>query len=56
VLQLQLLDLTETEELPVPIDAIARAELVGLMARVLMVVSQTRGGGDDDRTSVQSQD
>ena len=40
MLQLRLLDLTRTEEAPVPIDATARTELVGLMARILVGVCQ----------------
>lgn len=56
VLQLQLLDLMIREEnAAVPMDAKSRAELIDLMARVLMAVFQVEGGRVDDRSSVQPQ-
>jgi hypothetical protein len=57
VVQLQLLDLTiGTENGTVPMDARARADLIDLMARILVVVFQAEGGSVDDRGPVQSQD
>ena len=48
--QLRLLDLMiRKEEAAVPIDATARAELIDLMARILVVVFQAEGGRADDR-------
>ncbi len=40
----------------VPVDATVRAELVDLMARILVAVFQAKGERVDDRTSLQSQD
>jgi hypothetical protein len=40
----------------VPVDATVRADLVDLMARILVVVFQAKGGRVDDRASLQSQD
>ncbi len=40
----------------VPMDAKARADLIDLMARILVAVFQVKGGEVDDRDSVQSQD
>jgi hypothetical protein len=62
VVQLQLLDLTiGTENGIVPLDAMARADLIDLMAHILVVVFQAEGGSVDDRIvddrgPVQSQD
>ena len=50
------LSLARTEEELVPIDVTARAELVGLMARILVTVFQTQVRRTDERASVQSQD
>jgi hypothetical protein len=56
VLQLRLLSLIRTEESLVPIGATARAELVDLMARILVAVFQIEGRRLHDGASVQSQD
>jgi hypothetical protein len=56
MLQLQLLSLTRIEEELVPVDVTTRAELVGLMARVLVTVFQAEGRRTDERASIQSQD
>jgi hypothetical protein len=57
VVQLQLLDLMIRKECrAVPIDATTRADLIDLMARVLMVVFHEEGGKVNDRALVQSQD
>jgi len=40
----------------VPVDATVRADLVDLMARILVAVFQAKGGRVDDRASLQSQD
>jgi len=56
VLQLLLFSLVGTEEELVPIDETARAELVGLMARILVRVFQTEIRRTDERASIQSQD
>jgi len=57
VVQLQLLGLTIPEEGGiVEMDAIVRADLVDLMARILVAVFQAEGGGIDDRADVQSED
>ena len=54
--QLQLLDLMiRTEKVAVPIDATVRANLIDLMASILMAVFHAEGGVDD-RGPVQSQD
>ena len=50
------LSLARTEEELVPIDVTARAELVGLMACILVTVFQTQVRRTDERASVQSQD
>jgi hypothetical protein len=56
-MQLQLLDLMIGEENEAVLrTAEARAELVDLMARVLVVVFHKKGGSVDDRGVVQSQD
>jgi len=39
-----------------PVDATVRADVVDLMARILMAVFQAEGGRVDDRASLQSQD
>jgi len=57
VVQLQLLDLMirkETEA--VPMNAKARADLIDLMARVLVTMFQAERGNVDDRDAVQFQD
>jgi hypothetical protein len=50
------LSLARTEEELVPIEVTARAELVGLMARILVTVFQTQVRRTDERASVQPQD
>jgi hypothetical protein len=40
----------------VPVDATVRADLVDLMARILVAVFQAKGDRGDDRASLQSQD
>jgi hypothetical protein len=57
VVQLQFLDLMiRKENEAVPMHAKARADLIDLMARVLVAVFQVEGGNVDDRGPVQSQD
>jgi hypothetical protein len=57
VVQLKLLDLMiRKENEAVPMDAATRADLIDLMARVLVVVFHEEGGRVDDRGLVQSQD
>ena len=57
MVQLQLLDLMiRKENGTVPLDAATRADLIDLMARVLVVVFHEEGGRVDDRSFVQSQD
>jgi hypothetical protein len=57
VVQLQFPDLMIRKENElVPMDAKARADLIDLMARILVAVFQVEGGEVDDRDSVQSQD
>jgi hypothetical protein len=57
VMQLQLLDLMiRNESATVSINAATRADLIDLMARILVVVFQKEGGKDDDRGFVPSQD
>jgi hypothetical protein len=57
VVQLQFLDLMiRKENEDVPMDAKARADMIDLMARILVTVFQMKGGKVDDRSSVQSQD
>jgi hypothetical protein len=56
VVQLKLLGLTIPEESGiVQMDAMVRADLIDLMARVLMEVFQAEGGNVDDRAGIQSQ-
>jgi len=56
VVQLQLLGLMIREENEaVPMDATTRADLIDLMARVLVVVFHEEKGRIDDRDLVQSQ-
>ena len=50
------LSLARTEEELVPIDVTVGAELVGLMARILVTVFQTQVRRTDERASVQPQD
>jgi hypothetical protein len=55
-MQLQFLDLLIGEEDgPVPLDAAVRADLIDLMARVLIVVFQEEGRRVDDRRFLQFQ-
>jgi hypothetical protein len=57
VVQLQLLDLMiRNESAAVPMEAATRADLIDLMARVLVVVFHEEGGRVDDRGLVPSQD
>jgi len=56
VLQLLLFSLVGTAEELVPVDETAGAELVGLMARILVRVFQTEVRRTDERASIQSQD
>jgi hypothetical protein len=55
VLQLPLLSLVRTEDELVAVDVTVRAELVGLIARILVTVFQTEGRRTDERGSIQSQ-
>jgi hypothetical protein len=55
-MQLQFLDLLIAKENgAVPLDAVVRADLIDLMARVLVVVFQEEGGRVDNRGCVQFQ-
>ena len=54
--QLLLLGLVRTKEELVPVDETVRAELVDLMARILVTVFQTEVRRKDERASIQSQD
>jgi hypothetical protein len=56
VLQLLLLSLVRTEEQLVPADVAVRAELVGLLARLLVTVFQKEVRRTDERASIQPQD
>jgi hypothetical protein len=57
VVQLQFLDLMiRKENEAVPMDAKVRADLIDLMARVLVAVFQVEGGNVDDGVPIQSQD
>jgi hypothetical protein len=57
VVQLKLLGLTIPEESGiVQMDAMVRADLIDLMARILMEVFQPEGGNVDDRVGIQSED
>src|SRR4029453_2098271 len=57
VVQLKLLDLMiRNQSEAVPMDAKARADLIDLMARILVAVFQVEGGKIDDTDAVQSQD
>jgi hypothetical protein len=47
---------TREESGILPVDATVRADVVDLMARILMAVFQAEGGKVDDRASLQSQD
>ena len=56
VMQLKLLELMiRKENEAVPMDAAVRADLIDLMARVLVVVFQEQGGRVDNRGFVQFQ-
>ena len=55
MVQLKLLDLMiRNQSEAVPMDAKARADLIDLMARILVAVLQAEGGKIDDRAPVQS--
>ena len=54
--QLLLLGLVRTKEELVPVGETVRAELVGLMARLLVTVFQTEVRRKDERAFIQSQD
>jgi hypothetical protein len=54
--QLSLISLTRTEEELVPVEETTRAELIDLMARLLVIVLQNQARRTDERTSLQSQD
>src|SRR5262245_53072870 len=57
VVQLQFLDLMiRNESAAMPIDAATRADLINLMARILMVVFHEEGGRVNGRGLVPSQD
>jgi len=57
IVQLQLLDLMiRKENEAVPMTQKARADLIDLMARILVAVFQMEGGTVDDGGPVQSQD
>ena len=56
MLQLLLLSQVRTEEELVPVDVTGRAELVDLMARILVTVFHTEVRRTDERASLQSQD
>jgi hypothetical protein len=56
MLQLQLLSLVRTEEELMPVDETVRADLVGLMARILVTVFQTEARRIGERPVIQSQD
>jgi hypothetical protein len=57
VMQLQIPDLLiRNESATVPINAATRADLIDLMARILVAVFHKEGGNDDDRGLVPSQD
>ena len=57
MVQLQFLDLMiRNQSEGVPVDAKARADLIDLMARILVAVFQAEGGKLDDGDAVQSQD
>lgn len=56
MLQLPLLSLTRTEEELVPVDVPVRAELVSLMAHILVTVFEMEERRTDERDSIQSQD
>jgi len=55
MLQLKLLSLARTEEELVPVDVTVRAELVDLMARILVTVFQTEARRIDEGAVIQSQ-
>lgn len=55
MVQLQLI-LARTEEELLPVDVTVRAELVGLMARILVAAFKTEVRRTDERASMQSQD
>jgi hypothetical protein len=56
VLQLPLLSLTRREEELAPVNVPVRAELVSLMAHILVTVFETDGRRKDERDAIQSQD
>lgn len=56
MLQLSLLNINRTEEEFVPFEATIRAELVDVMARILMTVFQTEPRRTNEPPAIQSQD
>ena len=56
MLQLQLLEVSRTEEELVLVEATTRAELVDLMARILVTVFQTEPRRTNESPAIQSQD
>ena len=56
MLQLPLLSLTRAEEELVPVDVPVQAELVSLMAHILVTVFQTEVRRTYERASIQPQD
>ncbi len=56
MLQLQLLEVSRTEEELVLVEPTSRAELIQLMARILVTVFQTEPRRANESTFIQSQD
>jgi hypothetical protein len=56
MLQLQLLEVSRTEEELVLVEATTRADVIQLMARILVTVFQTEHRSANESTSMQSQD
>jgi hypothetical protein len=56
MLQLQLLEVSRTEEELVLVEATTRAEVIQQMARILVTVFQTKPRSANESTSMQSQD
>lgn len=54
--QLLLLSLVRSEEERVPVEVTVRAEVVGLMAHILVTVFQTEVRRTNERASLQPQD
>jgi hypothetical protein len=55
MLQLQLLSLVRTEEELVALEAMGKAELLDVMARILITVFQAQEREKDERASIQSE-